>query len=150
MNAQSQREIRWKEITLARKFFNGSCHFCGKSIITNRKRPKPHTKLDFKGFQYHHLRYVQGEPRSKDYGKNAFWDYKKAVLPIVEKHPDEFLLVDRGCHKILELVLIKHRKNPEFILKLDLGVRMTQTATVVQRMTPIKSLMGSKSITNLV
>ena len=128
---QEQALIRWSEITLARKHFNGSCFFCGKSIITNRKRPRPHTKISFVGFLYHHLRYFQGEPRRKDYGPNGTWEYKKAVLPIIQRHPEDFLLLDKGCHTILEQVLIKYRKYENFMFRLEHGLRMTKTQTIL-------------------
>ena len=130
MNVYEQRLIRWREITLARKYFNGSCFLCKKSIITNRKRPYPHTKISFVGFVYHHKQYFEGDPRRKNYppGSAGTWPYKRDLLPFVERYHNEFLLLDKGCHKILESVIIKARKYPPFTSRLSLGVDMTDTA----------------------
>lgn len=125
---ESIARVRINEIMIARKYFNGCCNLCGRSIIIDRKRPKPHTKLDFTGFLYHHLFYFKGEPRRKDYqGPNATWDYKSALIPIILKHPDEFLLLDKGCHKILESCVIKTKRKTDFNERLTNAVRITKT-----------------------
>lgn len=126
--------VRINEIMIARKYFNASCNLCGRSIIINRKRPKPHTKMDFTGFLYHHLFYFTGEPRRKDYiGPNATWDYKNALIPIILKHPNEFLLLDKGCHKILESCIIKTKRRLDFNERLTNAVKMSKTNQVLTR-----------------
>jgi len=30
------------------------------------------------------------------------WKYKKAVIPYIQKHPEQFILVNKGCHEIIE------------------------------------------------
>jgi hypothetical protein len=121
-------QIRWQEIQLARKHFNGCCFCCRRSVITNRKRPKPHTKLSFVGFSFHHLVYRKGEPRRKDYkGKDATWRYKRDVLPYVAKYPNEFLLTDKGCHNIIEKCRNKTKKRSDFMWYLIEAVKRTKT-----------------------
>lgn len=120
---------RWQEINTALKYFDGKCAVCGKSILIQRLRPKPHTRLDFRGFAFHHLEYRDGEPRRKNYpkGTKGTWKYKKAVIPFVIKHRSEFLLVDRGCHKLIEDIKQKSRTKPQVIPSLMLAVYLTKT-----------------------
>lgn len=47
-----------------------------------------------KGFTFHHLWYVSGEPTYRDFKSSV--DYQLAVLPYVERNPKQFLLL---CHK---------------------------------------------------
>lgn len=126
---QRAARIRWWEIRLAMLFFNGKCSGCGKSIITHRIRPRPHTLLSFIGFLYHHLEYRDGEPRRKDYpkGYTGLWDYKEDVLPFVEKYHDEFLLLCGGCHDLVEKIYRKCKNHPERLACIMLAVKLTRT-----------------------
>lgn len=121
--------IRWYEIRVALLFFNGKCYGCGKSVLTPRIRPKPHTILSFVGFLFHHLEYRSGEPRRKDYppSDEGKWNYKEDVMPFVEKHHDEFLLFCKGCHNLVEDLYNKCKTHPERMASIMLAVKLTHT-----------------------
>jgi len=79
-----------------------------------------------------------GEPRRRDYpnGSEGTWTYKKAVLPFVERHHDEFMLLDKGCHQILERSILKSRKFEPFPIRLSEAVRLTKTGRAEFRTEP--------------
>jgi len=118
--------IRAEEIRLALKYFNGKASCCSRSI-TKKKRKK--IIKSFMGFQYHHLEYRDGEPRRKNYPKGATgtWQYKRDVLPFVEKYHSEFLLVDTPHHHIIERLYRVYKHHPEWLELIIIAVKRTKT-----------------------
>ena len=53
-----------------------------------------------KGFHFHHLWYVEGEPMYRDY--NSSTDYRIAVIPYIQKSPQQFLLLCTAHHRMVE------------------------------------------------
>ena len=53
-----------------------------------------------KFFTFHHLFYLDGEPYHKNYKDST--DYQLAVLPIVKKNPQQFLLLCKVHHHFVE------------------------------------------------
>lgn len=118
--------IRKEEIRLALKYFDGHCFCCTRSI--HKKKRKKWVK-SFVGFVFHHLEYRTGEPRRKDYPKGASgtWPYKRDVLPFVEKHPNEFLLLCNVHHGILEKNKRIYDRHPDWFWKIILAMLVTKT-----------------------
>tara|TARA_R110002020_G_scaffold42971_4_gene125328 strand:+ start:1192 stop:1566 length:375 start_codon:yes stop_codon:yes gene_type:complete len=101
---------------LAEKYFNNEC-FC------------THKKFKSKGFVIHHLRYIQNDVERKNYpkGENGRLSYLKDLLPLVEKDPDRFTLIENGIHTRLDHVrrgLTRMKK--ENFLRLVMLVLMTK------------------------
>ena len=53
-----------------------------------------------KGFHFHHLWYVDGEPMYRDYSNST--DYRIAVMPYIRKNPKQFLLLCTAHHRMVE------------------------------------------------
>jgi len=66
--------------------FHSRCYICWKKFG--------------KGFQFHHLWYVEGEPLYSDYGNSS--DYRIALAPYIRKSPQQFLLLCRAHHHLVE------------------------------------------------
>ena len=130
-------QIRNDEIKLAEELFNGKCFCCTRSIV--KKKYKKIVK-SFKGFTFHHLEYYTGEPRRKFYPKGATgtWPYKRDVLKIIRKHPDEFLLLCNPHHKVLEDCFKVHKYHPDWFDMIVVGVKRTNTHTVKDRKSDTK------------
>ena len=119
-------KIRANEIRIAEKYFDGKCFCCTRSV--NKKKRKVWTK-SFVGFLYHHLEYRDGEPRRRDYEKGATgtWKYKKDVLPFVEKHHKEFLLLCIPHHATLEKLKRISDHHPDWLENIITAVKITRT-----------------------
>lgn len=119
-------KIRSEEIRIALKFFGGKCFCCTRSI--HKKKRKIWIK-SFVGFAYHHREYVEGEPRRKNYPKGATgtWPYKKDVLKIVEKRPDEFFLLCNVHHSVVEKLKRIADHHPDWLIAILLVLKMTKT-----------------------
>ena len=53
-----------------------------------------------KGFHFHHLWYVEGEPIYSDYRNST--DYRIDVMPYIRKSPQQFLLLCTAHHRMVE------------------------------------------------
>ena len=53
-----------------------------------------------KGFHFHHVWFVEGEPIYSDYSNST--DYRIAVMPYIRKSPQQFLLLCTAHHRIVE------------------------------------------------
>ena len=53
-----------------------------------------------KGFHFHHLFYVDGEPVYSDYSNST--DYRIAIIPYIRKNPKQFLLLCTAHHRMVE------------------------------------------------
>ena len=78
-------------IFLAEKYFNNKC-FCTLE------------KFKTKGFVIHHLRYIDSDIERKNFpkGDKGRYEYLKALLPMIEKDPDRFVLIKNGIHTRLD------------------------------------------------
>src|SRR5438093_13473387 len=81
MPTQADR-MYFKKRIVAEKYFYGVCFVCGRRYG--------------RGFTYHHLKYVFGEYTYRDFPDTV--KYNLYILPIVEKHPERFLLLCKKHH----------------------------------------------------
>jgi len=75
------------------------------------------------------MEYRSGEPRRKNYavGATGTWQYKKDVLPFVEKYNVKFLLLCTPHHHILEKLLRIYKHHPDWLENIIIAVKMTKT-----------------------
>ena len=76
---------------LAEKYFDNRCW------VT-------HEKFKPRGFVIHHLRYIDNDIERKNFpkGDKGRYEYLKALLPMIEKDPDRFVLIKNGIHTRLD------------------------------------------------
>ena len=78
---------------LASKYYENRCY------VTHRK-------FKDRGFVLHHLWYIQNDVERKNYpkGEKGRLEYLMALLPLVERDPERFVLITNGIHTRLDHV----------------------------------------------
>jgi len=87
----------------AKKYFDGVCFVCKKSI--------------HKGFNFHHIGYRINEKKHSDF--KSWVEYNEYVLPIIQKLPEKFALLCHKCHRLVSILqLIKNGDRFERVVDL--------------------------------
>ena len=122
MLTEKQRLIRWHEISAAAKFYGAKCQTCQKSIFQEMKRTK-YTRVNFKGFTFHHLVYPANSPKYNLYDDR--WRYKSDLVAYLTTHHTEFNFLCQGCHEIVTKCVKKRKREKDFMRNLKKCVDQT-------------------------
>lgn len=85
---QKKEILRNRKKKIAVRYFHNRCFVCHRSFG--------------KYFVFHHKFYVTGEPVYSNYKSSI--EYQLALLPFVEKNPDQFYLLCKKHHKLVEIL----------------------------------------------
>jgi hypothetical protein len=83
---QKKEILRNRKKKIAVKYFKNRCYVCHRPLA--------------KYFVFHHRYYVDGEPVYSNYNNSL--DYQLALLPFIEKNPEQFYLLCKKHHKLVE------------------------------------------------